>query len=370
MKRNLLIAILLYSGAASAQCTNGITTNPDNPINNQIPVKKNTFFDWRQSFFLVNNPIIGTGIYSPFYQSGNIPINHFLYNRDYNPTEGWELITYDFGINEDGTPKPQAKSTVNLVLYNKYTGILRVFFALEKNAGYNGANVSVYLKGNNVPSMLNEANSFSAIDNFVPQTLNMPAQFQNDRAQWLYADFYMVYDPCTCLNINPIPSKLLVELKLITKSHIDLKGKITGTITSIDNNQGTVSDEGFSFSNLDPSNPKKAYNTFKDASAFANKAISIASNSPAIKNAINQFSEELKSVNFIKNGLKAAPFISTAFELFDLFTGGGKDAGPQEVKIMPMAINADIGLSGTLETTEPWGAATLATPGAMNQTIM
>lgn len=372
MKLNSIFFIaFLHTSVAHAQCVNNITTNPDNPINDQIiiygkNVKKNTFFDWRQSVFTVNDPLIGVGIYSPFYQSGNIPINHFLYNRDYNPAEGWELLGFDFGINEDGTPKPQVKSTVHLVLYNKYTGILRVFFAADHNGGYNGASVTVYLKGQTVPSLLNEAHSYNALDNFKAVTVSSPAQFQNDKGQWLYADFYMTYDPCTCQNISSIPPKLYIELNLITKSKINFTGKINGTITSIENNQGTVSEDRYSLANLDPTNPKKAYSAFKDMTEFTNKAIAIAtSENSAYRNAINQFATELKSVSFIKSGLKTVPFIAPALELFDLFTGGGKDAGPQEVKIMPMAIAADIGLSGTLETTIPFGSVTMATPGTM-----
>ncbi len=363
----IVILLLLYAEICHAQCIgniNNITTNPNVPVNSQIPSKRNTFFDWRQTAFTVNNPRFGTGLYSPFYQSDNVVINHFLYNLDYSPSDGWELLKYDFGFNDDGSVKPQITSTVYLALYNKFTSILRVFFAADHNDGYNGASVEVNVNGASVPSLLQDANDFSAIDNFKAIKLSSPSEFLNNVGKWLYADFYLSYDPCTCQS----NSKLTIRPWLIKSSKISLKGKLEGTITSIENNQGSVNSDQFSFSNLDPSNPKKAYNTFKDASAFANKAVSIAGQNTAIKNAINQFTDELKSVKFIKDGLKAVPFISTAFELFDLFTGGGKDAGPQEVKIMPMAIAADIGLNGTLETKDSFGSITMATPGTMTST--
>jgi hypothetical protein len=48
-KYNLTLIALFFFLAALSQYPsfNGISTNPANPINNELPLKKNTFFDWQ-----------------------------------------------------------------------------------------------------------------------------------------------------------------------------------------------------------------------------------------------------------------------------------------------------------------------------------
>lgn len=70
----LLINLYLFS---FGQCPpEGITTNPDNPVNNQNPNYKNDFFDWRDNVFQVNsNNVNATQIISPYSQNGNLNSN-------------------------------------------------------------------------------------------------------------------------------------------------------------------------------------------------------------------------------------------------------------------------------------------------------
>jgi hypothetical protein len=51
MKKNIIFLLMVIaittSSKAQYPCFNGISTNPLNPINTQLPAKKNTFFDWQ-----------------------------------------------------------------------------------------------------------------------------------------------------------------------------------------------------------------------------------------------------------------------------------------------------------------------------------
>jgi hypothetical protein len=104
----------------------GIRTNFDAPSNTHLPAKTNTF-DWRTELYNVNW-LGGTNqVYSPFYQINNSSINHLFENKDMLPEDGWELFAREFGYKDDGTPEPVPTTIPTLVLYNRYTGMFRVF---------------------------------------------------------------------------------------------------------------------------------------------------------------------------------------------------------------------------------------------------
>jgi len=133
----------------SQPCAKGITTNPSAPTNPEKDSKRNTFFDWRTPFYQVNSAsIAATQIESPFFQNNNANVSHFFENKDMNPADGWELITYDLGFSENGTPKNPPTDYVFVVLYNKYTGILRVFLS-GNGPPFNGAKIQVKFDGLN-----------------------------------------------------------------------------------------------------------------------------------------------------------------------------------------------------------------------------
>jgi hypothetical protein len=145
MGKILLICILLISMnnlILEAQCLKGITTNPDSPVNTERADKRNTFFDWRALTYNVNSQYITTSqIESPFNQSNNLLVNHFLNNQDRLPQDGWELIKYDMGFNENGTPKTTPVGYLHMVLYNKFTGVLRVFVAGDRPQAFNDVRI-------------------------------------------------------------------------------------------------------------------------------------------------------------------------------------------------------------------------------------
>jgi hypothetical protein len=361
-----------------AQCAKGISTNPDNPVNTERPDKRNTFFDWRLLTFSVNSQYISSPqISSPFNQSDNLMVNHFLNNQDRLPQDGWELIKYDFGFNENGTPKTTPVGYIYLVLYNKFTGVLRVFVAGDRPQAFNGASMQIKFISGKMTNALSNPSKIYALDKFEnTPSISAVSEYNNNNAKWFYADFQIGYDPCTCI----YESSLVVQIRLINKSIIQLAGTLDGKLTNIDNGSGTVSENGFSFN---PSNlatiAAKAQKSYTDISKFTDeqlKALKVEGKTDIEltieqlfkKKSLTDFQQEIKKSSFLQDGLKALPYIGAAVSLVDFFVGGGKES-PQEVKIMPMALNATIDLKGSLEATYLYGDITFYTPGSSNAQI-
>ncbi|MFZ5971554.1 MAG: hypothetical protein ACOYXA_08165 [Bacteroidota bacterium] len=368
---------LFLSSLVDAQCLKGITTNPSAPFNPEKPSKTNTFFDWRELIFDINSQyILAPQIDAPFNQSDNGLVSHFLDNQDRLPEDGWELIKYDMGYTEAGEPKTTPVGFVYVVLYNKYTGILRTFFAGDRPQAFNGAQIQINFNEGTQSSALSNASKLFALDVFEQDPrITVVSQYNNNNGKWFYADFNIGFDPCTCF----YESKMIVSVKLIDSSVITLSGSLTGGITSISNGTGTVSENSFSFDSKNLlAAGKKAMKSYKDVSKFKTdqeKALGIANKTDgqlqpgelAKRQDLNTFQEALKSSSFLKAGLKAAPYIGAAITLVDYFVAGGKkSSSPQEVKISPMAINANVTLSGTLQASYLYGDVTFHTPGSLN----
>jgi hypothetical protein len=363
----IIFVFVLFTTQTMAQCVNGISTDPTNPILIRTGV---TVFDWTALTYQVNcQNIAATSIPAPFAQLNNSQVSHFLNNKDRLPQDGWELVKYDLGFNYDGSLKNDAPGQVFFILYNRYTAVLRVFICGDRNNSFNGAKLQIIFSNGTGSSALNSTSGLLPVETFV-SSANSVSEYSNNNHTWFYSDFYMAYDPCTCL----FESEMTIQLRLITNSVISLMGSFTGSVTSITNNSGTVANDGkYSFKDLQ-SAALKAQKAYKDMNGVVNdldKAI-FDSNPPtteqtAKKDSLVKTVNESKLKRFLKGGLKAVPYVSTAFELIDFFTGGGnKSAGPTTVQLMPMAINAEMKLNGTLSGTYLYGDIIFYTPGSNN----
>lgn len=377
------IFFLSFSFSVHAQCLKGITTNPAAPVNPEKPSKTNTFFDWRQLIYNINSQYILTPqIDAPFNQTDNSLVNHFLNNQDRLPEDGWELIKYDMGYTESGTPKTTPVGYIYLILYNKHTGVLRAFFAGDRPQAFNGAKIKLLFSEGTQSSALSNASKLFALDVFeeYPEVVSV-SPYNNNNGKWFYADFNITYDPCTCF----YESTMKITVNLINSSNITLSGTLSGSLTpltDISGNTGTVSENSFSFDSKGlVAAGKKAQKSYKDFNKFKTdqeKALKMEGKTDAQlaaaqltkRRELNAFQEALKKSSFLKAGLKAVPYVAGALELVNFFVAGGKKTtGPQEVKISPMAINADISLKGTLEASYQYGDVTFYTPGSLNAHI-
>lgn len=122
------------------------------------------------------------------------------------PVDGWELIKKDFGYEDNGTPSNPAASRLYMILYNKYQGILRVFVARGDQQPYNGATIKLNFNSNSasITSLLDYAAEVHALNDFpFDKATNSPvisqvSPFITSPLVWFYADFPLMYDPCTC----------------------------------------------------------------------------------------------------------------------------------------------------------------------------
>ncbi|MBK7651141.1 MAG: hypothetical protein IPJ20_11010 [Flammeovirgaceae bacterium] len=309
-------------------------------------------------------------IESPFNQDGNSPLVHFLNNPDRLSIDGWELIKYDLGFNENGTPKGTTTRDIYIVLYNKYTAVLRVFVAVNEIVGYNGTSVTIKFTGGIQSSLLSNASKVFALDKF-ESSPKITAIAGYRPAKWMYADFHMSFDPCTCNN----NSSIAIEIKYLVSSSITLNGSLTGQITPTVNGSVSIEEDGYSITELAGAGKeaKKAYDEISKFTTDQEKALKIEGKTNLQltvaellkRNSLNKFQEEIKKSSFLKEGLKAAPYIGAAIDLVNFFVGGGKKStAPQEVKIMPMALQANVSLSGTISTQFPFPDITFYTPGS------
>jgi hypothetical protein len=338
--------------------------------------------------FCLNSSVINQiRIRTPHSQSDNIPINHFLGKPDY-PQDGWEIIKYDLGYTVEGQPTVPVDYPY-LVLYNRFTGILRIFIAVsEQQHPFNVAEVILLFIKGPVASTFDLSTAFTSeregvvsIKDFsdVDIEFRSASRFLNGPGRWLYADFPMMYDPCACGH----GSRIGIQLNLISTAEITLAGTATGTASStLDSSTGTYKDtEGqhtWGWKDIAGFNEKalqKSAKAYKDVDGFSN----------SLKNAIfrSGLSEKDKtkkvedvgslasaagSLGFLKTGLDALPWISSAITFLDYFVTGGKN-GPQTVQIAPMGIELNMRYKGDISSSTYRKDITFFTPGSDNHPI-
>lgn len=373
----LTIIIICVINRISAQypCQNGISTNPLNPINNQLPIKRNTFFNWQDSIYQVqpinSTCVRGSFIESPFYKIDNL--EDLRVSKDMKWEDGWELLRRGFGLTDLNTPTTDPVPHVYLILYNKYTGILRVLLKVCRGADYNAAKIT--LEFNSLTQMKTDLlefsrNNISALDKKFSAIISAAgSKYINDDTKWFYADFPMMFDPCTCA----YKSKLQIKSVLISTSSINLEGGITGDIYTKDVGGKAQIQKPGSFGWKDVSNfvNGKVSTAYGAIDNFVSTTTALGSTIAKVDvfgkaSAIFKFGEALKSNAFLQTGLKAVPWLKSAVSLLDVFIGGGKSSstGPQLVQLLPLAVNLTAKLSGTINLANQYHDIIFTNPGS------
>jgi hypothetical protein len=150
-------------------------------------------------------------IWSPFSSKNNANdnINGFIVSepKDNDPTDGWEVVLKNFGAPSDPYTNP------TLVLYNRYSGILRVFVYVPYSETFNRNTAKIdmtfqYLTGGDkIESALLAplASPLLALDKFKKKIAASTVQRTKSKGLfWMYADFPVNYDPCTCKQLTAI----------------------------------------------------------------------------------------------------------------------------------------------------------------------
>lgn len=366
-----LLSILFFSLTilkSPAQCvSNGITTDPAAPVNTQLPSKTNLYFNWTQPSWQNNSSCEPLNLVeSPFYKIDNLEI--LRQSKDMQPQDGWELIRRDFGYTDQNTLKPEVPEHTYFILYNKYTGILRILLKTCRGIDYNGAKITIKFDAttNFQSALLDFTSATRTLDQtHVPNPAAQSVSvFVNDKTKWFYADFPMTYDPCTCM----YKSKLNIVSQLIQNSQISLQGSLTGTITTIASGQGSVANDGsYSFKDFvsDADKFKKGYSSVDNFITETKNVANTLPNSSNIVTALTNLQNGLKNNQFLKTGLAAVPWLKAASGLLDFFSGGGKTA-PQTVQLMPMAVNLGLKVSGTMTTANQYHNIIFSNPGTLD----
>ncbi len=242
-----------------SQCYNNpplnISTNPDNYQNPEDPTGL-LKWDWRQPYWFGYRKSTPTPQYyqinSPFYDIYNPNLFDLssLSAKNYDPLSGWELLQKDFGTPTIAPPNPY------FVLYNKYTGLIRLFVQINSNyQSTKSAMLSLKFKESiKTAGTLSQLGDKSFALNSFKNTakISVPNQYLNggqgsNNFFWLYADYNTLYDPCVCKQT----SMLYLESFLFSSWEVSLitNGKAE-TIISSDAaalNQVKNTDAAFSF---------------------------------------------------------------------------------------------------------------------------
>jgi hypothetical protein len=344
-------------------------------------------FNWLSPSFPIkwtDNTININPVTSPFFQSNNANINYIVFGQNYSYNDGWELLQKNVSLGDaNGLPI----SHPYMIFYNRFTGLLRSFVSVNtRGNAYQKANVEMYFSANGVTTAgLSTVGYPVALDKATNKSLHSIVNAKNTAGDWFVAEFPMSYDPCTCRNYSEIIFKISStqeskltgtivtngtltaqdsappEGKNVTLGNISVKdvGKLGKNVMETFNSMDkfktdmlATHDQKWEKIGVDfmaRPNPKTP-----NGAVGLQAVISTLKAGEPSKSKLDNLVTDTKSRNFLKGGLNALPYIGAAMSLIDFFTGGGAAAGPQEVKLTPMAIKMTSELTGTIVKTDPW----------------
>ena len=260
MKKYIFYVIFFVpfiSQAQSNDCIrNGIiSTDPDPKYtrNQERPSMKNTF-DWRDTAWQVYHPMVFAfqengeprNIASPFYThfKSLIMINFAGLDRqksqepqylDFHPQDGWELLYKNNGVDLEGNPLSIALNRPGplIVLYNRYTGKIRVLAALSTDVSTYLLTTLKFEEKNNlkVSGLLGKySGTIRALDQISIVTKAIQPSVGVLANQFFVSEFNTNYDPCTCRN----KSELRIKFSKQNLAKLEAKGRLVGTSVPLD----------------------------------------------------------------------------------------------------------------------------------------
>lgn len=254
----LIFALLVISKTWAQQ----ISTDPANPINEERPELTNNF-NWMDRLLTVYHPDGGyvdgndnpIQLGSPYFEREEYQ-NHFnLFNYDlslppseeadnlyFHPKDGWELLHKNNGFESDEstliTDPLINRVGPYLMLYNRYTGRLRVLASFD-GIGEND-NIVTTLKFKH-PTTAAPNLAYNAMFNNYG-TFSQPLDQQTDVIEiseaskaainrgFVSSDFQMSYDPCAC----ETQSELIADFATLNDANMTLEGRLIATSVPLD----------------------------------------------------------------------------------------------------------------------------------------
>lgn len=313
---------------------------------------------------------------TPFFNSTG-SLGQLALNGDYKKTLGWVLIRRDFGL-------AASQSVPFFILYNKNTGILRVFYYLSYKVVFEGSSITVSLcNAENInahrnPAVVSFNNKITYPTDVYQQTKITDANmvyvtpFPGTSA-WGMAEFYLTFDPNIKdpnLAQNYLGTRLQINITNIKSS--DVQAKITGTSKTV------PLPESYSFntSNIVPKKDSKGQD-IKDFIATGSKFIDKSNKwnkdsvlKDYVKHAIKYDTSKTSLVSWVGKQLLAnksnvKEMLSTVKDILNVagpvfsFAGtiagylfpndnSSVNTGPTNVVVMPTSTTYNLNLDGTI----------------------
>jgi len=395
-------------------------TNPD--VLNSDGNPDNDILDWRTPYYHValldqNGQIYETDIVSPFFTqslsgASNPNVIHLdTEERDFEYSDGWELIQWDFGLSAAPGVPPLGVKYPFFVLYNRYESKLRYFFYTRDQLVGDIHALSIHFTNvdgtvHHVDASLEHVFTPSdPIDSYQDKGIKVvaPNEYRFNGQLWLMGEVLIAYDPCSC----KYPSMYEFSNRLYTSQDfsLTLESDDGSSITQVFQNSEPVtnSDNGFSINKLAVAIRKGTKNSksyastikeveklllstlngnlmlkkrFKDEGLELPEGLTIdelktwlaagndTSTPEGQKNAILKkfLKDKLLVKEIFPDWLKEiVPYAGFIGPLLELFSGGGKITPP-----MPMMFNIDLNYigSGTIGDTIALQSNIVFTPGS------
>lgn len=271
----------------------------------------------------------------PYFTYGTASYNGNPNAADVLPEDGWVLVLRDFGTPASAPPYP------HFMLYNKYRGILRLFYLNAQQQKMQQYSATIKFMDSNSALMTFNSKEKCFLKDY-DSTLSLTTFGSIPQFGWGHFDFILTgYDPS--LSSKPYAA-FDVKINAIETSHLSLNGRIEGTIDQV------IGSTPPSFSKSDGERAQDAlkqgvsyYKAYKDAS----DGLVATVNNPENKNEWWIGAATTLASSFLTGG--TAPMIAGAVGFVSSFIGGGSKQPP----MVPMNFKAKLGLeaTGSLETT-------------------
>lgn len=266
MKKIILIGLAFFAAFTytRAQCWDPL--DPNTITTDWRASNTSNTWDWTQERFYdmyivgQSNPV-SPGPFSPFWSPSssagrNLVLAPFqVYtnrgDKDFHPEDGWELLVKNFG--EPGSPVDNPF----YALYNRNTGKLRAFLLVSNapNTVVSGALLKANFEGGRTTALYQHMKPIGqAVQNFdLDLNAELPNEYKNVGNFWLFSEFVVAYDPCTCLDLGEptIHSWLNFDYFIINES--DINATIGGTFAErvTENKKPSNSNPSFALNSFD-----------------------------------------------------------------------------------------------------------------------
>lgn len=240
IKRLSLIVLILIMGYSDYQAQSTPTCQGN--INSGLPSWYTPDWDWLDA-----NPANWIGatstnslfMASPFTSNTNTDdVLRIIDGLDYERSQGWTLLAKNFGVPGQS---PTADGTAYFMLYNKYRGIVRLFFfSGNSNSGLNRASVVLKWSGINAPmannSLLTISNQYAQANENYPKSNNAEkhVNYLNQVSYygaWGVTEFVVHFDPNTQKNIGNF-QYINFDFKLSSAATVSVSGDFEATTKS------------------------------------------------------------------------------------------------------------------------------------------